>query len=136
MSNEGIIQGAKLNEPVPRATKLQQDRHGVECGSRFRSTVVRETINFPQHINIPKGVHSRNSFQAGEKREPLCFSSFSAEMEKVPVPRVVNREEQPKDPVAVSTTSGYVVSERWRVMRAVTDRGRERLRGESRERVE
>lgn len=57
-------------------------------------------------------------------------------MEKIPVPRMINREEQPKDPVTVPMTSGYVVSERWRVMRAVMDRGRERLRGESRERVE
>ncbi|WZZ61310.1 hypothetical protein YC2023_061417 [Brassica napus] len=67
LSNEGIIQGTKLNLPFLRATKLQQDRHSVEGSSRFRSTTVRETINFPQHINIPKGTHFRNSSQAGEK---------------------------------------------------------------------
>lgn len=50
-------------------------------------------------------------------------------MEKVPVPRVINREEQPEDPVFVSAAAGYVVGERGRVVRAVAERGRERRVG-------
>lgn len=57
-------------------------------------------------------------------------------MEEVPVPRVINREEQPEDPVTVAATAGYVVREGRRVVRAVTDRGRERVGGEGGEGVE
>ena len=46
-------------------------------------------------------------------------------MQKVPIPGVVNRKQEPEDPVLVPAAAGNVVSERRRVMEPVVDRGRE-----------
>lgn len=111
MRDEGVIRGAKVNEPIPIAGLSEQDRGGVEGIRDHRRATIGDQIRLHDHPNIPNLREQLMAIEIGLELGPLFFRRLKIEMNDVIIPRMVESQEGALEHVAIAKGAGDEVGE-------------------------
>lgn len=97
LRHEGIIRGAKVDEPVPWHPQLQQDSNSVKRARHHGRPLVCHQIGIPHNPHIIKPHKRRLRPHKPGQLHPLHLQHLPVEMQQVHIQGVVHRPEHPPE---------------------------------------
>jgi len=135
LCDERIIQCTQSDEPIPATIQFEHNGSSPESDGHIGGPQVGDIISLSNYINVPESTNRRHRPGGGNQGFSLVIPGIPPKMEEVPIPRMVNCQQQTQDPVLVFVSTRDKVCKSWRVARAMLNKGRESLWGtKSRER--
>lgn len=91
LRHQRIIRGTQVNEPVPIAGLLEQNRRRVERIGNHGWPSVRYQISPRHHPHVPHALKKRLLLHEPRQLHSLLYRRFQIQMNRVLVPRMVQR---------------------------------------------